>query len=290
MKFVSFDKKQINIFGFKYDTKSFGIVCGIYLGAILLLIGLNMFGIDVSWYGVMVVTAFLLAMVVTSHFCEYRDLSPEFPYDLIFWIFPFAIVGARLHYCICNFSMFEDNLIRILYVWDGGVAVHGGIFGGLIGLILCCVITKKKILNTTDAVAPALALGQSIGRIGCVFGECCYGQAVTNAMLQWVPLSIKVGDVWHFASNLHEGIFDFINFIILTIICRKSKTVGYPTFTYLAIYGFVRFFIEMTRDNSQIMRVFGMPVAQIISVVIFTIGVIGLVTLNVVNNKNKNKI
>ena len=58
MKFVSFDKKQINIFGFKYDTKSFGIVCGIYLGAILLLIGLNMFGIDVSWYGVMVGTAF----------------------------------------------------------------------------------------------------------------------------------------------------------------------------------------------------------------------------------------
>lgn len=287
MKFVSFDKKQINVFGFKFDTKSFVIVSGIYLGAILLLLGLGMFGIDISWYGVMVGTAFLLAMVVTSHFCEYRDLSPDFPYDLIFWIFPFAIVGARLHYCFCNFSHFQDNLVKILYVWDGGVAVHGGIFGGLIGLIICCLVTKKKILNTTDSVAPALALGQCIGRIGCVFGECCYGQVVTNEMFKWIPLSIKVNDVWHFASNLHEGIFDLVNFIILTIICRKSKTVGYPTFMYLTIYGFVRFFIEMCRDNSQIMRVFGIPVAQIISVAIFVIGIVGLVTIKVVNNKKE---
>ena len=288
MKFVSFDKKQLNIFGFKFDIKSLVAVSAIYLAAIILLLGLSMFGIDVSWYGVMVGTAFLLSIVVTSHFCEYRGLSPEFPYDLIFWIFPFAMVGARLHYCFCNFHLFKDNLVKILYIWDGGVAVHGGILGGLVGLVLCCLVSKNKVLNTMDSVVPALALGQCIGRVGCVFGECCYGTLVTNDIFKWIPLSVPVGNEWHFASNLYEGIFDFINFIILTIICRKNKTAGYPTFVYLIIYGFVRFFVEMTRDNSQIMRVFGMPVAQIISVMIFIIGVTGLVTLMVVNNKKKN--
>ena len=189
-KLKELNKQNVKFFGFTFETKTFWITMAIAVGVLLFLVAITLLGVDISWYGVCFGLGFLVALALAGQLCKERDISPDFPYSLIWWVFPLSIIGARIYYLAFDSGI--NSVMDIIRIWDGGLAIYGGVIGGLIGLIICCLIHKVKIIKTTDVVAPLLSLGQAFGRIGCIFGNCCYGIAVSNKALQWFPISIFV--------------------------------------------------------------------------------------------------
>lgn len=284
-KLEEYNKQFVKFFGFKFNAKQFWLTVVCALGVLALLVVLTIVGVEISWYGVLVGLGFMVALVLAIQLCNERGLNQELPYSLIWWIFPCSIIGARIYFLIFDGSL--TSFAQIFRVWDGGLAIYGGVIGGLIGLIICCLIKKVSIIKTTDVVAPVLALGQAFGRIGCIFGHCCYGVEVTNKALQWFPISLFVNGEYHYATNFYEAILDFVLFIILTIVLRKVKIKGIVTFAYLFGYGIVRFVLEFFRDEAQTLFIGNMPVSQLVSIGCVIIGVVGICTLLLVNNRKE---
>lgn len=272
---------KIRIFGFEFDKKTLFISLISAVGVLGVLIALSLFGVDVSWYGVLFGLGFLVALILSSQLCKEREVDPEFPYVAIWFIFPLSILGARLYYLAFHGGI--DSFLEVIQFWQGGLAVYGGIIGGLVGLILACLWKKVNIISMTDVVVPLLAIGQFFGRIGCIFGNCCYGNAVTRKALQWFPISIKVHGEYHYATNFYEAVLNLIMFFGLTVLLRKTKMKGITTCAYLVGYGVVRFILEMFRAEEQTLYVGNYPVSQLVSLICVIIGVAGIISLLAVN-------
>jgi len=285
-KLDDYKKNTIKFYGFVFNSKTFWITIGITLGTLVFLLALTLFGVNISWYGIMVGLGFLTALVLCCQLCKERDLSPEYPYTLIWWIFPLSIIGARIYFLIFDGM---ESFMDIIRIWDGGLAIYGGVIGGFIGLIACCIMNKIDIIKTTDVVVPVLSLGQAFGRIGCIFGKCCYGVEVTSKSLQWFPISIFVHGEYHYATNFYESILDLALFFGLTYLLRKVKLKGIVTFAYLFGYGLIRFILEFFRDEAQTLFIGSMPVSQLVSIGCVLIGAIGISVLLLVNNR-RNKV
>ena len=231
--------------------------------------GITIFGVEIRFYGILMAVGFLLAAFICAKLFEKRGFKKEIVLDLLLLIFPLSIIGARLYYVI--FSGRSWTFLEILSVWDGGLAIYGGIIGGLIGVIIYALIKKINILDLTDAIAVGLIIAQSIGRIGCYFSSCCYGVEVTNSALQWFPLSVKIDGVWHLATFFYESFWNLLGFILLLIVYNKVKQKGLNTGIYLMFYGFGRFFIEGLRTDS--LYILSFRVSQLVSLAIVITGI-----------------
>lgn len=285
-KFDEYNKSTVSFFGFKFESKPFWITMACAAAVLLLLAALTLFGVGISWYGVCFGLGFLVALALSGQLCKEREINPDFPYTLIWWVFPFAILGARLYFLIFDGSF--DSFWDLFRVWEGGLAVYGGIIGGFIGLSICCLINKVNIAKMTDVVAPLLVLGQAFGRIGCIFGHCCYGVEVTNKALQWFPIALNIKNEYYYATNLYESILDLGIFFVLTTLLRKNKMTGITTFGYMFCYGLIRFILEGFREKNQTLFIGNYPVSQLLSIILILVGVAGIVTLLFVNNRKNN--
>ena len=283
-KLDDYKKSVVKFYGFEFESKTFWLSVGVTLGTLLFLLALTLLGVNVSWYGIMVGLGFLSALALCGQLCKVRGIDSEYPYKLIWWVFPLSLVGARLYFLIFDGIESFWDIIRI---WDGGLAIYGGVIGGFAGLIACCLINKVSIIKTTDAVVPVLALGQAFGRIGCIFGKCCYGVEVATKSLQWFPIAIFVHGEYHYATNFYESILDLALFFGLTYLLRKVNIKGITTFAYLFGYGIVRFILEFFRDEVQTLFIGTMPVSQLVSIGCVIIGAVGITTLLLVNNKKQ---
>ncbi len=284
-------KKDFSVFGFKFRVDKLLITLAIALGFVAVLLVVDMYITDVSWYGVIIGTGFAVALWVALQLTEYRDLPKDLPYDLILWIFPFAIVGARTYYVLCSLDEFS-NFWDVFKIWEGGIAIYGGIIGGLIGLIICCAIKKQNVVACMDLAAPALILAQSIGRWGNFVNQEVYGFEVTNPAWQWFPFAVEVGGSYYLATFFYESILNLIGFFILTFIIRKSKIKGIVASAYLIFYGVVRYFLEGLRIPTYILYIPGtkFPVSQAVSLAIIVTGVVWMCYLLIsARRKNNNE-
>ena len=204
---------------------------------------------------------------------------------MFFWTLIVGIIGARLYYII--FSNRTWSFLEAISVWDGGLAVYGGIIGGLIGVLIYSLIKKINLLKLTDVIAPALILGQAIGRIGCYFSGCCFGLEVTNPNLMWFPFSTKIDGVWHLSTYFYESFWNILGFIFLFIVYNKVKQTGLTTGIYLTFYGFGRFIIEGLRGDS--LYIGGLRVSQILSLILIVIGIILIVYSFVLKKRQKSE-
>ena len=277
-----FNKDTFRIAGAEFSTKNGLITLAVACACLAVLIILKFAGVEYSWYGVLIGVGFLLALAFSCKYCKYRDLNSDLPYDLIWWIFPLSLVGARLYYCIF------DNAFEIFFNFSkGGLAVYGGIIGGAIGLILCCVIKKVNILKAMDVVAPVLILGQAIGRIGCYTAGCCYGSEILNKSLQWFPIGYFVHGEWHYATFMWECVLCLIGFFVLAKLLQKFKYTGIVASSYLFYYGIVRYFTESFRDSSAMLTIGDTPVSRVLSLVLVLLGTISIIVI-VLKDRNKN--
>ncbi len=282
-------KKEFSVFGFKFRWDKVLITLGIALAFLLVLILVDMFLTDVSWYGVIIGTGFVVALWLAIQLAEFRGLPKDLPYDLILWIFPFSMVCARLYYVLCSLDEFS-NFWDVFKVWEGGVAIYGGIIGGLLGIIICCLIKKKNIISCMDMASPCLILAQSIGRWGNFVNQEVYGFQVTNPAWQWFPFAVKVGNSYYLATFFYESILNFIGFILLTVLIKKCKINGIVASSYMIYYGIVRYFLEGLRIPTYILYIPGtnFPVSQAVSLAIILVGVVWLCYLLISNRCKKN--
>lgn len=241
------------------------------------------FSLKISYYGFLIAVGMLLAIIVACFNAKKRGLKSDDILLLACYIIPLSILGARSYYVI--FFGGISSFWQFFKIWEGGMAIYGGIIGGVIAVALFCLIHKKNFLDVTDVCAPSLALGQCIGRIGCIFAGCCYGVEVTNKSLQFFPISLYINGGWHYATQLYESISCLIIFIVFVILLNKKVTTrGVMLSLYLICYGASRFWIEALRGDS--LYIGSIKVSQLLSGIIVVGGITLLVILLVRKKKN----
>jgi len=245
----------------------------------------NLFGLTISVYGLLMAVGFIVAYFIANYlFHKNPEFKKDIALELLLIIFPLSIIGARVYYCV--FSETSFTFLEFLQIWNGGLAIYGGIIGGLIGVIIYSLVKKINLLKLTDVIAVVLILAQAIGRVGCYFGGCCYGIEVTNPNLMWFPLARIIDGVWVYSTFFYEAIWNALGFIILYFVYNKTKQNGLTTGAYLAFYGFGRFFIEILRGDS--LYIGSIKVSMLLSAILFIIGVVIIILSFVYNKKRQN--
>ncbi len=248
--------------------------------------GFNIFGLHISFYGLIMAVSFVVAFLIANKLFKKNDeFKKDITLDLLLIIFPLSILGARTYYVI--FSETSFTFLEFFEIWNGGLAIYGGIIGGFVGIVIYSLIKKINIVKILDVIVIALILGQGIGRIGCYFASCCYGIEITAKSLMWFPFSVMIDGTWHLATFFYESLWNILGFILLYIVYNKHRQNGLTTGMYLCFYGLGRFFIEGLRGDS--LMIGSLKVSQILSAVLFVVGVIIIVFSFVKKAKNEQK-
>lgn len=255
--------------------------------------GFSIGNLEITFYGLLMAFAMLVGVIIACKLSKKRGIKSDDIVMLAIIVLPCAILGARLYYFIFNSVSFKE----FFNFRDGGLAVLGGVIGGIIGIVIFCAIKKnfKMIIDLFDICVPALILGQAIGRIGCFFSQCCYGELVTDPSKCWLPFAMQVETWegsgvyhWHLATNLYESLWNLIGFVPILFAFLKSKYKLTPTATYLVWYGFGRSIIEGIRGDSLFIGSSNIRVSQALSIVMLLIGV-GLLVWNLVKRVKEKK-
>jgi len=238
--------------------------------------------IKIYWYSVMILIGLFLGGSLIIKESKKFKISEDYMVNLILYTIVFGIIGARLYYVIFNWSYYSNNLLDIFKVWEGGLAIHGGLLFGLITII---IYTKKygiKPFRMLDIVVVGLILGQAIGRWGNFFNGEAHGGATTLEFLQSLMLpnfiieGMNIHGVYYHPTFLYESLWCLLGFIVLLIFRkRKYNKIGQTTGLYLVWYGIGRFVIESMRTDSLMLGSFKM--AQIVSVLFIVIGLVIIV-------------
>ncbi len=226
------------------------------------------------WYGALITCGVILALLLACREEKRLRLKQDTMIDLAFWVLPFGVIGARLYYAAFNWSVFTDDPLSILRIWEGGLAIYGGVIGGLTAIMLFARRRKLHPLLLTDAIAPGVVLAQSIGRWGNYFNMEAFGREITNPALQFFPIGVQIpagtGYTWHMATFFYESMWNLFVFLLLWFAVRKrSPKPGITTLCYLMLYGFGRFFIEGLRTDSLMLG--PVRISQLLSLLLVVI-------------------
>ena len=208
----------------------------------------------ISWYAVFIVTAIVIGLILASHEANRKNLPQDTIVDFLIYAIPLGIVCARLYYVFFRFNMYSEDLLSVFNIREGGLAIYGGVIGGLIAARLVSRKHRISMLTLLDVVVPALALGQAIGRWGNYINMEAYGLRISEKALQFFPFAVEipVGQVWywHMATFFYEFCWDILVFAILLIVRRHVRERGDVFSWYLLLYCAGRTVIEGLRNDS----------------------------------------
>ena len=225
----------------------------------------------VPWYSFLIVAGIVLAVIMACRQEKKLGMPQDTMIDLSLWLLPCGIIGARLYYVVFSWDQFHDDLWSVFRIWEGGIAIYGGIIGGFFALLFFCRRRNLSPMQVCDVIAPGLALAQSIGRWGNWFNIEAYGLRVTRTYLCFFPLAVQVpsdGMAWHLASFFYESIWDFSVFLFLVYMRKKKlNQKGDVFYFYLFLYAAGRLIIEETRLDSLYLSS-SVRISQLISIIL----------------------
>ena len=230
-------------------------------------IAFEIFGIPIYWYAILIVSGMALAILLCKLYNGRFGIKFENILDLAVWVLPISIICARLYYVAFSWDYYSANLQNIFRIKDGGLAIYGGLIGGVITITIYCKIKKKNVLDITDYVVPTVALAQAIGRWGNYINIEAYGYE-TNFPLRMEIIEAGITKYVH-PTFLYESICTLAIFIILSFISKKRKFTGEITYLYIILYALARFFIEGLRTDS--LMLFNVRISQILSLLLFIV-------------------
>lgn len=229
-------------------------------------VAFTIFGKEIYWYGILMALGIIIAVMLALREAKRKRMKEDTILDLCLIVIPCGIVGARLYYVLFELETYLRDPIRILYLWEGGLAIYGAVIGGLIGALIYARVKKIRFLRLADLVAPGLVLAQGIGRWGNFFNQEAFGPAVTNPSLTWFPFAVRIDRPWsggyhefngvacsdpyHMATFFYESIWCFLIFIFLWARRKKFKHDGDVFLWYILLYSFERMFVEGLRGDS----------------------------------------
>lgn len=201
-------------------------------------------------YGILIALGLMLAVVYAWRRCKQFGINEDDLTDGVLWIVPFAVICARLYYCIFQWNSYKDNPISILYIWQGGLAIYGGVIGAAIGVVIHCKFKKIKIPALLDLVALGFLIGQCIGRWGNFFNREAFG-AETDFFLRMGLFNTKTQQwEYHHPTFLYESVWNLVGFLVLHFLSKKRRYDGQIALGYAAWYGLGRTIIEALRTDS----------------------------------------
>lgn len=241
-------------------------------------VAFTIFGHDVMWYGVIIAVGFILAITYALRRSEKFGYSKDDLIDILIVATPVGIIGARLYYCLFyDAAYYFENPVHILYIWNGGLAIYGGIIFGLGSGALVALKKKIKPMAVLDLASISFPLAQAIGRWGNFMNREAFG-APTD--LPW-RMELYQGGAWISAHPcfLYESIWNIIGFVILHFVSKKRRYDGQIFLMYVAWYGLGRGIIEGLRTDS--LYVFGtnLRVSQAIALITCLVAVVLLVCI-----------
>ena len=206
--------------------------------------------LTIQFYGLIIACGLLLAVVYGCKRAKQFGISVDDLTDGVLFIVPFAIICARLYYCIFSWEDYKNDPITILYIWKGGLAIYGGVIGAAIGIVVFSLVKKIKVGAVLDITSLGFLIGQSIGRWGNFFNREAFG-AETDSFLRMGLTNRFTGAVTYYHPTfLYESLWNALGFVLLHFLSKKRKYDGQVALGYLAWYGLGRTFIEGLRMDS----------------------------------------
>ncbi len=245
-------------------------------------VALDLGFIQIYWYSIFIFIGIFFASLMILRETKKQNINEDFIINLIFYAAIFGLIGARLYYVAFNLDYYLKYPLEILEIWNGGLAIHGGILFGLLTVQLYCRKYKAKVLKVLDIVVVGLILGQAIGRWGNFFNSEAYGAVTTLENLQKLGLpdfiinGMYINGLYRQPTFLYESIWDLLGFFVLLIV-RQYKYLknGQLTGVYLIWYSIGRIVIEGMRTDSLMLGNF--RIAQIVSIILIIVGVLMLI-------------
>lgn len=243
--------------------------------------------VHIRWYGVIIAVGMLLAVAYAYFSAERFNVNKNKLIDCVLVGVVTGIIGARLYYVLFELDRYIQDPISIFMINEGGLAIYGGIIGGLLGGCITAKILKQRIMPILDVAVLGFLIGQGIGRWGNFMNQEAYGSPTD---LPWGMASGATGNIAVHPCFLYESLWCLFGFVLIHFLSKKfQKYAGQVFYFYLVWYGFERMIVEGLRTDSLYLPfdVFGMEirVSQLISAGILIFGIIMLI----VNRKKEDK-
>lgn len=250
----------------------------------------TVFGQDIYWYGIFIGLGVILGVLLALHEAKRTGQNPDTYLDFIIYAMIIAIIGARLYYVIFSWDFYSQHPEKIFAIREGGLAIYGGIIGGVLTAIVYSRVKKKNFWVMADTMAPSLILGQMLGRWGNFFNKEAFGGFTDNLFAMRYQLSqVRASDVTPdilqnlvtvngvdyiqvHPTFLYESFWSLCVFIILLILQRKKNFNGQVCATYFFGYALGRVWIEGLRTDQ--LCIGNVPVSQALSAVLIIASVV----------------
>jgi prolipoprotein diacylglyceryl transferase len=232
-------------------------------------VAFTIFGIEIMWYAIMIATGTLIGILLALREAKRVGLNEDALIDVLLAVMIVGIISARLYYVVFSPEEF-NSFFEVINIRTGGMAIHGGVIGGLIAAIITCKIKKMDFWRVVDVLVPSVIIAQAIGRWGNFFNQEVYGGPTT---LPWGIAISNLPGKYH-PLFLYESLANLIIFgFLIWYRKNKKKSDGELLALYAILYGIVRFFLEAMRQEEFVLKFMGLSIAQIVSTLMVLLGV-----------------
>ena len=258
-------------------------------------------GLEVRWYGVVITCGILFAFLY-AYFRGKRNESVVLDdvIDIALFTVPLGIVGARLYYVLTTLDTGNyQNLIDVIAIWNGGLAIYGGIIGGCLGILLACKIKKIRWQKVFDMAAPGVMIAQALGRWGNFFNGEAYGYAIGDTTRFYffntehilnsgegtlfhtlrMGLGTNAVQLYFHPTFFYESMWNVLGFVLVNLFYKRKKFDGQIALLYFVWYGFGRMLIEGFRTDSLYIPGTTLRISQCLGFACFLVGLALLIAI-----------
>ena len=228
-----------------------------------------LFGRDVMWYGIILTTGIMLGVLYAWQMAKRAGINEDTFFNLILVVVPVSIISARLYYVIFDPDPNYHSFIDVIAIWRGGIGIYGAVIGGALTSLIFARIAKLPIPKLLDCLAPAVMIGQIIGRWGNFVNAEAHGSITSlpwrmgiSPAIEGIPYDESLSLYYH-PTFLYESLWNLVGFLVIHFVLRrKKKFEGELALFYLSWYGLGRGFIELLRTDS--LEILGLKVSALV--------------------------
>lgn len=255
----------------------------------------TVFNFDIAYYGIVIGIGIVAGLAIAMWQARRTGQNPEDYIDLAMYAVIFGIIGARIYYVAFSWDMYKDDLLSILNIREGGLAIYGGVIAAVITVFIFAKWKKLSPFLLLDTAGLGLVTGQMIGRWGNFFNREVFGEYTNSLLAMRLPVdAVRSSDIsetmWNHVETvkgvnyiqvhptfLYESLWCLMVLLLMIIYGRYKKFDGEVFLFYLAGYGAGRFWIEGIRTDQLLLPVVGLPVSQVLSGVLIVVSVVWII-------------
>lgn len=237
-------------------------------------VAFSLFGHNVTWYGIIVTSGIVAGFLYALYRAKFENIKSDDVLDEAIFLIIFSIIGARLYYVLTSSQEYK-SLYDVIAIWNGGLAIYGGIIAGAITTFVVAKVKKLNFLKFFDMIAPGLMLGQAIGRWGNFMNAEAFGGETTLPWRMGIQNIFHIETIYVHPTFLYESLWNVVGFVIINALYKKKRFNGQIFLMYATWYGFGRMLIEGLRTDSLYVGPF--RISQLVGAASFIAGLVLLI-------------